>query len=93
MKGLNERMNNKRSILFRLTEEEFSRLERRAQECNMSVNQYAKQLALDETDSVKLRKGAAMTMASLYYWAEEVIDPIGRKCLKRGGDMLCQSLK
>jgi len=86
-------MSNKKSILFRLTEEEFSRLERRAQECNMSVNQYAKQLALDETDSVKLRKGAATTMANLYHWAEEVIDPIGRKCLKWGGDMLCQSLK
>ena len=86
-------MNNKNRIVFYLTDKEYIRFSQRAEACKMSVHRYAKQLALDETDSIKLRRGAASTMAKLYYWAERTTDLTARNYLRDGGDLLCQSLK
>lgn len=85
--------NKKRSIIFRVSEKEYQRLALRAQQCNIGVNAYARQLALDEKDNVKLRRGAAKTMACLYHWSEELVDSVAREYMKQGGDMLWQSLK
>jgi len=86
-------MKNKYRIVFYLSDEEYIPLKQRAEECNMGVNAYAKQKALDETDNVKLRRGVVSTMATLYYWAEQTTDLTAREYFRRGGDRLCQSLK
>lgn len=86
-------MSNKQRIVFYLTDMEYINLKQKSEECNMSVNAYAKQKTLDESDHVKLRRGAAATMAKLYCWAEQTTDLAAREYLRKGGEMLWQSLK
>lgn len=86
-------MSNKNRIVFYLTDDEIKKLSQRAEACDISVGRYVKQLVLDDTDNVKLRKGAATTMAKLYYWSEQTTDLAGREYLKKGADLLWQSLR
>lgn len=86
-------MSNKHRIVFDLTEAQFAQFNERVKACNMKVNAYAKQLALDETDCIKLKRGAVSTMAKLYYFAEQTTDLTAREYLRKAGDLLCQSLK
>ena len=79
-------MSNKNRIVFYLTDDEIKKLSQRAEA-------YVKQLVLDDTDNVKLRKGAATTMAKLYYWSEQATDLAAREYLKKGADLLWQSLR
>ena len=64
-------MSNKHKIIFYLNDAQCTQLHARAEACNMKINAFAKQLALDQTDSVKIKRGAATTMANLYAWAEQ----------------------
>ena len=43
-------MNTKHKLSFYLNDTEYAQLRVRAEACNMSINAYAKQLALNETD-------------------------------------------
>lgn len=86
-------MSNKHRILFYLNDAQYTQLLARAEACNMKINAFAKQLPLDQTDSVKLKRGATTTMANLYAWAECVTDLTARGYMRKAGDMLWQSLK
>ena len=86
-------MSNKHKILFYLNDAQYAQLLARAETCNMKINAFAKQLVLDQTDSIKLKRGAAKTMANLYAWAEEAADLAARGYMRKAGDMLWQSLK
>ena len=86
-------MEKKKRIVFYLTDIEYQRMERKAKECNISANAYAKRKALDEADIVKIKREAAMTMAQLYRWADMTEDLTAREYLRKGGDQLCQCLK
>lgn len=86
-------MGNKHRIVFDLTDTQFVQFSERAKACNMSANAYAKQLALDETDCIKLKRGTATTMAKLYAWAEQTTDLTARGYMRKAGDLLWQSLK
>lgn len=86
-------MSNKHKIIFYLNDAQYTQLHARAEASNMKINAFAKQLALDQTDSVKLKRGAATTMANLYAWAELATDLTAREYMRKGGDMLWQSLK
>lgn len=86
-------MNNKHKLSFYLNDTEYARLSARAEACSMSVNAFAKQLALDGTDCVKLKRGTATTMAKLYFWSELTTDLAAREFTREAGDLLWQSLK
>lgn len=86
-------MNNKHKIVYSLNDTQYSQLKARAEACNMSINAFAKQMALDETDCIKLKKGSATTMAKLYAWSELTADLAARKFMREAGDLLWQSLK
>lgn len=86
-------MNKKHKISFYLTDVQYVHLLGRAEACNMSINAFAKQVALDATDSIKLKRGTATTMARLYAWAEETTDLTARGYMRKAGDLLWQSLK
>lgn len=86
-------MSNKHKILFYLNDAQYTQLLARAEACDMKINAFAKQLALDQTDSVKLKRGAATTMANLYAWAEQTADLTARGYMRNAGDLLWQSLK
>ena len=86
-------MNNKHKIVFSLTDTQYMKLLARAEACSMSVNAFAKQKALDETDCIKLKRGTATTMAKLYAWSELTTDLAARKFMREAGDLLWQSLK
>ena len=86
-------MNTKHKLSFYLNDTEYAQLRVRAEACNMSINAYAKQLALNETDCIKLKRGTATTMAKLYAWSELTTDLAARKFMREAGDLLWQSLK
>lgn len=86
-------VSKKYKISFYVNDEQYNQLLARAEACNMKINAFAKQLALDQTDSVKLKRGAATTMATLYAWAEQATDLAAREYMRKAGDMLWQSLK
>lgn len=86
-------MSKKYKISFYVNDEQHHQLLARAEACNMKINAFAKQLAIEQTDSVKLKRGAATTMAKLYAWAEQTTDLAARECMRKAGDMLWQSLK
>ena len=86
-------MNTKYKLSFYLNDTEYAQLRVRAEACNMSINAYAKQLALNETDCIKLKRGTATTMAKLYAWSELTTDLAARKFMREAGDLLWQSLK
>lgn len=86
-------MNHKHKLSFYLNDTEYAKLSARAEACNMSINAFAKQKALDETDCVKLKRGTATTMAKLYAWSELTTDLAARKFMREAGDLLWQSLK
>ena len=86
-------MSNKHKILFYLNDVQYTQLLARAEACNMKINAFAKQLALDETDSIKLKRGTATTMAKLYAWSERTTDLTARGYMREAGDLLWQSLK
>lgn len=84
---------NKKRIVISISNKEYSALEHKANACNISINKYIKQKALDDTDTVKLRREAVCLMGDLYRWAELTEELKARNYLKEGGDRLCQSLK
>lgn len=86
-------MNNNHKISFYLNDTQYVQLLARAEACHMSINAFAKQKALDETDCIKLRKGSATTMAKLYAWAEDTPDLAARDYMRKAGNLLWQSLK
>lgn len=86
-------MSKKYKISFYVNDEQHHQLLARAEACNMKINAFAKQLVIDQTDSVKLKRGAAATMAKLYAWAEQTTDLTAREYMRKAGDMLWQSLK
>jgi hypothetical protein len=86
-------MSKKYKISFYVNDEQHKQLLARAEVCNMKINAFAKQLALDETDCIKLKRGAASTMAKLYAWAEQTTDLAAREYMRKAGDLLWQSLK
>lgn len=86
-------MNSKHKLSFYLNDAEYAQLSARAEACSMSVNAFAKRLALDETDCVKLKRGSAATMAKLYFWSELTTDLAAREFMREAGDLLWQSLK
>lgn len=86
-------MSNKHKILFYLNDAQYTQLLARAEAFNMKINAFAKLLALDQADSIKLKRGTATTMANLYAWAEQATDLTARGYMRKAGDMLWQSLK
>ena len=86
-------MEKKKRIVFYLTDIEYQRMEQKAKECNISANAYAKRKALDEADTVRIKREAAKTMAQLYHWSDLTEDPTAREYLRRGGDQLYRCLK
>lgn len=86
-------MSNTHKISFYLNDAQHTKISARAEACNLSVNAFVKQLALDETDSIKQKRGAATTMAKLYAWAEQTTDLTAREYMRKAGDLLWQSLK
>ena len=86
-------MSKKYKISFYVNDEQHDRLFARAEACNLSIHAFVKQLTLDETDCIKLKRGAASTMAKLYAWAEQATDLAAREYMRKAGDMLWQSLK
>lgn len=86
-------MGNKHKISYYLSDSQNAQLLARAEACNMSVNAFAKRLALDQTDCIRLKKGAAITMAKLYLWSEQTTDLTARGYMREAGDLLWQSLK
>lgn len=86
-------MKDKYRVVFYLTDTQYAKMEERAKNCGMSVNAFAKQLALDDTDCVKLKRGTASTMAKLYAWSEQTADLTARAFMKEAADLLWQSLK
>jgi len=80
-------------IVFNLSEAQYNHIYVRAKNANMSVNAFVKQLALCETDCVKLRREAASAMATIYSWSEELSDVEARDYMRKAGDLLWQSLK
>jgi hypothetical protein len=86
-------VSKKYKISFYVKDEHYNQLLARAEACNMKINAFAKQLVLDRTDSVKLKRGAATTMANLYAWAEQTTDMAAREYMRKAGDLLWQSLK
>lgn len=86
-------MEKKKRIVFYLTNIEYQEMERKAKECNITINAYAKRKALDEADTVRIKREAAKTMAQLYHWSDLTEDPTAREYLRKGGDQLCRCLK
>ena len=86
-------INDKKRIAISISDKEYLLLEQKALECKLSINKYIKMKALDETDNVKLRRGAVLLMAELYCWSELTEDLTARDYLREGGDRLCQCLK
>lgn len=86
-------VSKKYKISFYVNDEQYNQLLARAEACNMKINAFAKRLTLDETDCIKLKRGAASTMAKLYAWAEHTTDLAARESMRKAGDLLWQSLK
>lgn len=86
-------MNKKTRISYYITDDELYRLQQKATECGLNLNTYAKQCALNETDTLKLQKNAAFVMAELYRVTQLTTDMALREYLKACGDCLCQSLR
>lgn len=84
---------NKKRIVISISIKEYLEIENKANACNMSINKYMKQKALDDTDAVKLRREAVCLMADLYRWAELTENLTARNYLREGGDRLCRCLK
>lgn len=86
-------MSKDKRIVFYLSNDEYHQLRCKAEECGLTVNAYAKQKVLDDTDNVKLKRNASRAMAELYRWSELTEDLAAREYLRKGGDLLWQCLK